>query len=262
MLAASIDVYVLDGLQAARDGGASVVELPRLIPARGVGYEIDAALDVFHDAISAPAPERYTFVLGGGGLRRLGLLARAVLGVCNDVVLGGAVANTFLVAQGWKPGASPYEPDAVDLARELLERARGAGVTVHLPIDAAVRTARTSGGATLDDRLLDRALQNHEAVADIGPETCIGYRNVLAKSATVLWVGMMGECSAPETQRGSLRVGMAAAEAARPLAVGRETVEAVRFFRLDTRFKVAPGGDAVISLLAGAPFPGLDAVSR
>jgi 3-phosphoglycerate kinase len=72
----------------------------------------------------------------------------------------------------------------------------------------------------------------------------------------------MGDCTIPETQRGSLRVGMAAAEAARAMAAGEETVEAVKFFRLDRRFEVAQGGDAVVSLLANAPFPGLEAVQR
>jgi phosphoglycerate kinase len=261
-VAGSIDVYVLDGLHAARDGGASVVELPRLMPSRGVGYSIDAALAIYHDAISAPAPERYSFVLGGGGLRRLALLTRAVLGVCNDLLLGGAVANTFLVAQGWKPGASPHEPDAVDLAKELLELARTRGVTVHVPLDAVIRIGRSSGATSYQDRALDRGLQGDEAVVDIGLETCAAYRDVLAKSATVLWVGLMGDCTIPETQRGSLRVGMAAAEAARAMAAGEETVEAVKFFRLDRRFEVAQGGDAVVSLLANAPFPGLEAVQR
>jgi phosphoglycerate kinase len=260
-VASSVDVYALDGLHAARDGGASVVELPRLVPARGVGYCMDAALEIYHDAISAPAPERYAFVLGGGGLRRLALLARAVIGVCSDLLLGGAVANTFLVAQGWRAGASPHEADAVDIARELLELAKSRGVTVHVPADAVVRAGRP-GSPTYEDRKLDRGMQADEAVVDVGLETCNAYRDVLARSGTVLWVGLMGDCSIPETQRGSLRIGMAAAEAPRAMAAGEETVEAVKFFRLDSRFQIAAGGDAVVSLLANAPFPGLEAVQR
>ena len=99
-----------------------------------------------------------------------------------------------------------------------------------------------------------------------GPSPChepFGWSGLLQEADRLrLWVGLMGDCTIPETQRGSLRVGMAAAEAARAMAAGEETVEAVKFFRLDRRFEVAQGGDAVVSLLANAPFPGLEAVQR
>jgi phosphoglycerate kinase len=260
-IASSIDVYVTDGLRGARDGGASAVELPRAMPSRGIGSTIEPALQMFHDAIGAPAPERYALLLGGPSVRRVAPLARAVLGTCNDLLLGGAVGNTFLVAQGWKPGGSHYEADAVDLARELLELAGTHGVTVHSPLDAIVRSQR-GGSYAYEERVLDRPLQAHEAAVDVGLETCNAYRNVLAASATVLWVGLMGDCSVPETQRGSLQIGQAAGEAARAMAAGEDTVAGVRSFRLDSRFQIAAGGDAVISLLANESFPGLEAIQR
>ena len=259
-IASFVDVYVLDGLKAARDGGTSVVELPRMICSRGVGFAIDPALDMFRQAVVAPAPEPYTLLLGGNSLRHVENLVRTVLPFCKTLLVGGAVANTFLLALGWRPGGSPHDPNEVAVARDMLELAHAHGVAVHTPLDAVIRTDRPNGAPTYEELALDRALLPNEAAVDLGPDTCIAYGDVLAKSATVLWVGLMGDCSTPETQRGSVRVGQAAALAPRAMAAGDETVQAIRDFRFDQQFQTAAGGEAVISLLAGAVFPGLEAL--
>jgi len=260
-IASAIDVYVLDGLKAAREGGASVVELPSLVCAHGVGFAIDPALDMFHDAIAAPAPEPYTFLLGGQSLLQVDPLIRAVLPLCRDLLVGGAVGNTFLVAQGWRPGGSPHELDEIALARDLLELAHKLGVSVHTPLDAVIRN-NAGASPSYDNQALDRALLPHEAAVDLGRETCAAYGRVLAQSATVLWVGLLGDCSRPETQSGSLRVGQMAALAPRAMAAGDDTVRAIRDFGLAQKFKTAAGGDAVLALLAGEVFPGFEALSR
>lgn len=260
-IASAVDVYVLDGLKAARVGGTSVAELPRLMCSRGVGFTIDPALDMFHDAIAAPAPEPYTFLLGGNSLQQVEPLIRAVLPLCKDLLVGGAVANTILVAQGWRPGGSPHEPNEVALAREVLELARTLGVCVNTPSDAVIR-GNAGTGPSYEELVLDRALLPHEAAVDLGPDTCFAYGHVLAQSATVLWVGLLGDCSRPETQRGSIRVGQMAALVPRAMAVGDDTVQAIRDFRLDQQFQTAAGGDAVLALLAGEVFPGFEALSR
>jgi phosphoglycerate kinase len=260
-LASAIDVYVLDGLIAARDGGASVVELPRLLCACGVGDAVDKAFDMVHDATMAPAPEPFTLVLGGPSVRRVEPLFRAVLPSCKDVLLGGAVANTFLAAQGFRPGGSAHEPNDVALALELLNLAHANGVVVHMPADALVRTSN-AGATTYDNVALDRAMLASEAVVDLGAETCVAYVDVLARSATVLWVGLLGDGSVPETQQGSMHIAQVAARAPRALAAGEDTVHALRDFRLEPQFKTAAGGEAVIALLAGENFPGLQALQR
>jgi len=260
-IASAIDVYVLDGLKAARAGGTSVVELPRMICARGVGFALDPAFDILHDAVGAPAPEPYAFVLGGSSLRALEPLIRTVLPLCKDLLVGGAVANTLLVAQGWRPGGSPHDPNEVTLAGEVLALAASHGVHVHTPVDAVVRKG-DGGTATFGDLALDRALLANEAAVDLGPDTCASYGQVLAQSATVLWVGLLGDCARPETQRGSLQVAQMAALAPRAMAIGDETVRAIRDFGLEPQFRIAAGGDAILALLAGETFPGLEAVSR
>jgi phosphoglycerate kinase len=260
-LASAIDVYVLDGLEAARAGGTSVVELPSLICSRGVGLAIVPALDLFHDAVAAPAPEPYTFLFGGQSLRQVEPVIRAVLPLCKDLLLGGAVANTLLVAQGWRPGGSPHDPSEVTLAGEVLALAHAHGVTVHTPLDAVIRKGM-GAAATHEQLALDRALLPEEAAVDLGDETCSAYEHVLVQSATVLWVGLLGDCSRPESQRGSLRLGQLAALAPRAMAAGDETVQAIRDFRLDRQVRTAAGGETVLALLGGEAFPGFEVLSR
>jgi phosphoglycerate kinase len=259
-VASSVDVYVQDGLASALAGGTSVEELPRRLGTRGVGLAVAPALDMLHDALAAPAPETYSLVLGGPSLRRLDALARAVLPSCNNLLVGGAVANTFLLAQGWRPGGSPHDPDEVAIAQDLLALAGQHGTIVHTPLDAVVRTSQPGQPPRYQEQALDRALLPHEAAIDIGAQTCVAYSNVLVGSATVLWAGLLGDCSSPETRGGSLRVAQTASLAARAMAVGEETVRAMRDFRLNQQFQCAAGGDAVVALLAGADLPGLAAL--
>jgi 3-phosphoglycerate kinase len=84
----------------------------------------------------------------------------------------------------------------------------------------------------------------------------------LAKQATALWVGLMGDCSVEETQGGSLRVAQAVGMANRPIAVGDETVWATTYFGFDARIRLIQGGDAAIALLSGTELPGLAALAR
>jgi phosphoglycerate kinase len=260
-VAGSIDVYVLDGLQAALTGDASVVDLPPLMTSRAAGPLVSAALDVYKEAVEAPeAP--YALVLGGSSLIRLLPLVTALLPFCTDILVGGAVANTFLAAQGWKPGGSPVDPGGLRSAQQVLEDARGRGVRMHMPIDAVVRVSPPGRPPTYEVRPVDRGFAPEEAVVDIAVETCNAYREALSGCATALWAGLMGDCSIEETQSGSLRVGEAVGEARRAFVAGEDTLGAAVFFGLDGRLRAVAGGDAGLTLLAGLPLPGLEALKR
>ena len=260
-IARSVDVYVLDGLRAASESSASVIAIPRLLPERGAGLQLAAALEAVQTATLAP-PKPYTLVLGGSSVARVLPIATFLLPFCTDIVLGGAVGNTFLAAQGWKPGGSPYEPGAVAGVEALLVAAGNAGVKIHAPVDAIMSTTRPGGVRTYEVRKLDRPFLPEEAAVDVAIETCVAYTDVLARSASALWVGLMGDCSVEETQSGSLRVGQAAARVRRTVLAGDDTLAASRFFGLADRFQVLPGGDAALTLLTGGTLPGLEAIRR
>lgn len=261
-VAASMDVYVLDSVIAAQNADPSVVDLPRLMTTRGAGPLVSAALDIYKEAVEAPAAP-YALVLGGPSLTRLLPLTTALLPSCTDILVGGAVGNTFLVAQGWKPGGSPYDAVALADATEILRLAATHNVRMHMPIDAVVRLRPPQGtAARYEVRRLDRAFLPEEAAVDVAIETCNAYRDVLSRSTTALWLGLMGDCSVEETQSGSLRVGAAVGEARRAFVAGAETVAGALFFALDGRVRPVPGGDTALALLSGQHFPGLQALKR
>jgi phosphoglycerate kinase len=259
-VAAAFDVYVLDGLRAARGNDPLVSDVPRRLSSRGVGPLVGVALDAHRELVDAPATP-YALVLGGASLPRLRPVMTALLPHCTDVLFGGALANTLLVAQGWRPGGSLYEPDALDDAVEFLRVARTTSVKLHFPVDAVIRTRGPLGVApAYEVRRLDRPLAPEEAAIDVAIETCNAYRDVLCRCASAVWMGVMGDCFVEESQSGSLRVGRAVGEARRSFVAGDDTVPASFFFALDGRLRVVPGGDAGLGLLAGTPFPGLEAL--
>src|SRR6185312_1437490 len=137
-----------------REEDALVVDVPTLLPARGAGPLVSAALDAYGELVEAPAAP-FGLVLGGASLKRLLPLTTALLPHCTDVLVGGAVANTFLVAQGWKAGGSAYEPQALSDAAEILRAGRAGNVRFHFPVDAVVRTSSPGVAPVYDVRRLD-----------------------------------------------------------------------------------------------------------
>jgi phosphoglycerate kinase len=259
-VARAIDVYVLDGLRAARERSASVSLLPKLVAERGAGRIVSSALDI--QRLVAEPVAKCSLVLGGASVRRVLPLATKLLPVCDSVLFGGAVGNTVLLAHGWKPGGSPCEPAAVPDVLDFLRAARAKSAALYFPVDAVVCTRRAGAPPDYEVRPLDRPFGPDEAAVDIAIETCVEYRKVLAESATALWVGLMGDCSVEETQSGSVRVGQAVGQVRRSVVAGDDTVAAASFFGQDGTYRLAPGGDAALALLAGESFPGLDALER
>jgi phosphoglycerate kinase len=259
-VARSVDAYVLDGIRAAAESSASVTAIPRLVSERGAGLAVMGALEAIRDVTLAP-PKPFTLVLGGSSVARVLPIANALLPLVTDIAVGGAVGNTFLVAEGWRPGGSTYEPAAVQSVEALLVAASKAGVTVHTPPDVVMATMH-GAARTYSVQKVDRAFLPEEAAVDVAIGTCVAYTDVLSRSATSLWVGLLGDCSVEETQAGSMRVGQAASRVRRAAIAGDDTLAASRFFGLADRFRVIAGGDAALPLLAGGTLPGLVAIER
>jgi phosphoglycerate kinase len=260
-VARAVDVYVLDGMRAAAESSASVVTVPRLLPERGAGSQVTGALDAAR-AVTVGPPKPFTLVLGGASVARVLPIAQALLPACTDVLVGGGVGNTFLAAQGWRPGGSFYEPTATPDVEAFLKAAAGAGVRVHSPLDAVTATAGPGGTRSYAVRALDRAFLPEEAAVDVAIGTVVAYTDVLTRSATALWIGLLGDCSIEESQAGSVRVGQAASRVRRTVLAGDDTLAGARFFGLADRFQVVSGGDAAFPLLTGGTLPGLEALRR
>lgn len=261
-LARHLDVYVAEAPRAARETRASTVALPRLLPARGVGPIWGADLDMARDFLELPTPP-YVAVVGGQGVLRKAAFLEGLLGRVDALLLGGVVANTFLVAAGVEMQASSYELDAVPTATRVLQTAREKGTRLLLPRDGMVldRDAELSGA--LSSRSL-HDLEAHEAVLDLGAQTRDEYLAALAEAETVLFSGLLGSEQHAETLNGTRAILEAAAARAPYFGiVGERSLEVASQWGVSARARhLAVGGDATLELLGGTSLPGVDSLRQ
>jgi 3-phosphoglycerate kinase len=203
--------------------------------------------------------------LGGAKVSdKIGVL-NALIKKADAILIGGAMANTFLKAEGIRVGASRVESDKVDLARELLETAKKRGVKFLLPIDA-VEAEEIQPGARM--RNTSRLSPQHgisygwQAV-DIGAATIALYQDEIAKAETILWNGPVGIFEIAEFAEGTIAIAEALAQSgATTIIGGGDSVTAVKQAGLaDKMTFISTGGGAALELLEGKELPGFAALS-
>jgi phosphoglycerate kinase len=257
-IAKFVDVYVNDSLRASLQKSASVHTLAKVIVTRAAGAclrrELEA-MDRWIDRAERPS----VAVIGGGRVESKLLLLESLLGRVDEVLLGGAVANTVLVALGKKLGKSSIDPNKLAAARDWFARAKERGVDVHLPVDlvAAPATDAKEGRVSSVDGFASDAM-----ALDVGPDTLEAYRQRLMRSKTVLWDGPMGFAENPVFFAGTAVIGRAIVDAAGySLAVGDDTAAAAYKSGLGVRLShVSRGGPAAIELIEGRTLPGVEAL--
>jgi len=258
-LASLADVYVNDAFGAAHRAHASTAGMVTHFAEYAAGLLLAREVDVLSQLLESP--ERpFLAILGGAKVSdKIGVIDRLLARV-QSVCIGGAMAYTFLKAQGHPVGRSRVEEDKIDLARETLAKAERAGVAVHLPVDHVVAErvqpdARTSVVAT--ERFPPDVLG-----VDIGPETARRYADEIAKAKTILWNGPMGIFEIPAFATGTRAVADALAQAGATSVVGGgDSVAALaQAGKLDAVTHVSTGGGASLEFLEGRALPGLRAL--
>lgn len=257
-LARLCDVYVNDAFGAAHRAHASVHALPRLVRERAAGLLMRKELDTLSRLRDDP-PHPYVAVLGGAKVTdKIGVL-EALLGKVDALLVGGAMANTFLAARGVSVGKSRVEDDKLALARSILHKAAERGVTVLLPEDVVVAPSlEADAGCVVDVH----AIPEDEMALDIGPRTLGAFRERLAKAEAVFWNGPVGLFEKTPFAEGTL--GVARAIAAAPgftVVGGGDSVAAVQQAGLAGRFgHVSTGGGASLEYMEGRKLPGVEAL--
>jgi len=256
-VARHFDAHVNDDLRASSQRWASLDALPRALPVRGVGAILGADLDAL-DLLSEHAIERpFVAVVGGDSVVRKSKLLWALLERADALLLGGALANACLKAQGVSIGASACDAQEQQAARALLDGARERGVQIYLPQDVLVMDPEV-GLASLELRLV-ADVRPADVIVDVALETCLLYADVLARSASVLYTGLLGTCTATELQSGTFRVAQAATTARRSMAFGDRTVRMLELLNLVTGFSiVSRSGTAAAPLMSGTVLPGIE----
>lgn len=255
-LASLADLYVNDAFGAAHRAHASTVGVAGELPAYA-GYLMQGELDALRRLVENP--ERpYVAILGGAKvsdkLAVIGNLASRV----DAILVGGGMANTFLLSQRHAIGKSLAEPNFVDQARAILEDAARRGVDVLLPSDVLVAQSLDDEPATMTiDHIPDVV-----AIYDIGPQTAERYGKRLANARTIFWNGPMGVFERAAFAQGTLAVARAVAESnAFSVVGGGDSVAAIEQAGVGDRIShISTGGGASLEYVEGRTLPGVAAL--
>ncbi len=256
-LAAFGDEYANDAFGVVHRAHASVEACARRFPRAAAGPLLKAELKALGGLFRRPA-RPFVAVLGGAKVSDKLPVIRSLLEHADRVLIGGAMAYTFLLARGVPVGDSLVEPDRVDEAAALL---RDHGERLSLPTD---HLAAPSPDATGADPPSDRIAANRIGL-DIGPRTGAAFGEALREARTVVWNGPMGLFENPAFAGGTLAVARAVAAAtdrgARTVVGGGDSAAAVRLAGVGSRMgHLSTGGGASLAFLAGQPLPGVEAL--
>jgi phosphoglycerate kinase len=279
-LARVADVYVNDAFGAAHRAHASTEGVARVVSKRGgqcaAGLLMERELKFLGEELENPA-RPFVVILGGAKVSdKINVIDR-LLDKAESILIGGAMAYTFKLAQGFKVGQSLVEPDKVDVARSALEKAKQRKVQFLLPTDNVVATpVKTDkldkkGRAVIDlqnPRLnAEPNIPDSEEGVDIGPATAKAYSEVILGAKTILWNGPMGIFEDARFAEGTFAVGRAVAEAteksgAKSIIGGGDSVKALNKAKLGDKVTfMSTGGGASLEFLEGQELPGVAALS-
>jgi phosphoglycerate kinase len=259
-LAALADVYVDDAFGAAHRAHASIAGVPALLPS-AAGALLERELEVLGALRDAPA-RPYLAILGGAKVSDKLTVVERLLERVDVLALGGAMATTFLVAEGLDVGTSRFEEDQTEHVGALVAAARARGVEVLLPVDVVVAPAfEADAPATVVDV---SAYPKNQMSLDIGPRTAARIVEAIARAGAVFWNGPMGVSEWPAFAAGTRAVADAmATSSAFTVVGGGDSAAAVRTLGLDTAMDhVSTGGGASLELLEGRELPGVEALRR
>jgi phosphoglycerate kinase len=257
-LARGKQVYVNDAFGTAHRAHASTVGVTRFLGERAAGFLMIRELEALRAVTEHPA-HPYIAILGGAKVSdKIGVI-RNLLNKVDAILIGGAMAYTFLKARGAPIGLSRVEEDKLDLARELLAEAAKRNVAFVLPVDHIVAATLDAGAAaeTVSDIPPDRM------GLDIGPQTVADFIGRLAGAKTVIWNGPLGLFENPAFAHGTLAIGEAIAELPGVSSVlgGGDTAAAVAGAPWASRFThISTGGGATLEFLEGIELPGVKAL--
>jgi phosphoglycerate kinase len=260
-LASYADVYVNDAFGTAHRAHASTAGMVRFVPEKGAGMVMAKEIDVL-SRLLGEVDKPYLAVLGGAKVSDKIEVLDALLERVGAIVIGGAMANTFLEAQGKSLGKSKVEKDKLPVARNFLRKASERGVTIHLPTDVVIAPgldAAPTGAVSID------AIPSDQMALDIGPATIEAYRKAVLTARTVFWNGPMGVFEKPAFAEGTFAVARAMADNKLALTVvgGGDSAAAVAQAGVAERVThVSTGGGASLEFIQGLELPGIAALAE
>jgi len=258
-LARLADVYINDAFAASHRAHASVAAVPMLMKEKGAGFLLTTEMDFFRKAMAEPVRPLMAIVGGAKVSSKLGALQN-MLDKVDRMIIGGAMANTFLKSQGVSVGASKTEDDLLDTARQFVQTAREKGVKLYFPVDFVVAD-RFAPDAVVKNVTAQDIPEGWMAL-DIGPASTICFQEALADVRTIVWNGPMGAFEMDAFARGTMAMCQAiAASHALSVTGGGDSNAAVKKSGEARNISyMSTGGGAFLQLMEGKSLPGVDAL--
>jgi phosphoglycerate kinase len=260
-LAALCDVFVMDAFGTAHRAEASTHGVVRYAPIACAGPLLLNELVALDTALDAPQRPLLAIVAGSKVSSKLTVL-EALLAKVDQLIVGGGIANTFLLARGAPIGKSLAEPNMVDIARRLLALSAAKGVEIPLPTDVVVAT-ELSPKAEADVKAVD-AVGADDMILDIGPDTAERLARIIAGAGTIVWNGPVGVFEIDQFGEGTRVLATAIARSkAFSLAGGGDTLAAIEKYGVaDGISYISTGGGAFLEFVEGKALPAVVALER
>jgi phosphoglycerate kinase len=257
-------LYVNDAFGAAHRAHASTAGITKFVQQAAMGFLMEKELKYLQDELADPA-KPFLVILGGGKVSdKIGVI-KALMEKADTILICGAMANTFLEADGIHMGSSRVERDKLHLARELMALAKAKNVRLLLPIDLLGAEEIRPGAATRHSGRISRDYNIPDGwqAVDIGPLTIALFRSEIARAKTILWNGPPGIFEIQEFSAGTEALAEALADSnATTIIGGGDSVTAVQHAGLaDKMTFISTGGGASLELIEGKELPGVAALS-
>jgi phosphoglycerate kinase len=260
-LAALAEVYVDDAFGSAHRAHASTEGITHYLSPCAAGLLMEKELEYLGKAVGHP--ERpYVAIVGGAKVSDKIELLQNMMKFADSVLIGGAMAYTFLKAQGVEVGLSRVEEDKLDLACDLLQFAERRSIDLRLPLDHIVAEKLDASAAA--EVTPTRSIPADRLGVDIGPATRADYAAQIAKAKTIVWNGPMGVFEIPQFAEGTMAIARAVADSSAVSVVGGgDSVSAVKKAGVEAKIThISTGGGASLEFLSGLTLPGVAALTE
>lgn len=260
-MAALCDIFVHDAFGTAHRAEASTYGIAQFAPIASAGPLLAAEMDAISKALLAPKRPLVAIVAGSKVSTKLTIL-KSLAAKVDQLIVGGGIANTFMLAAGLKIGKSLAEPDLLGEAKEVIEIMRARGAAVPIPTD--VVCAKTFSADAVATTKLASEVEDDDLILDIGPQTAQALAAQLKSAGTIVWNGPVGVFEFAAFEGGTRTLATAIAESsAFSIAGGGDTLAAIAKYGIDKQVGyISTGGGAFLEVLEGKTLPAFEILSK
>ncbi|WP_038056900.1 phosphoglycerate kinase [Thermodesulfobacterium hydrogeniphilum] len=252
ILAKFADVFINDAFSVSHRAHTSVVGIAQLVKEKGIGFQMEKELKYLSKIVGKPERPFYAIVGGSKVSTKIGVL-KSLLNKIDKLIIGGAMANTFLAAKGYSVGNSFVEKEYIEIAKEIIKEAKEQEVKIYLPVDVVVERDGEAREIGLKEVL------EKDKIFDIGEESVKFFCDSLMGAKTLVWNGPLGYFEKEPFHRGTVAVARKIAILSSiTIAGGGDTISAIKLAGVDTAFSyISTAGGAFLEYLEGKELPGL-----